>query len=438
MTPADVHRPLSPVERWFWIGGQIAPFNVIARVHLAGRLPDGVLRVAAGHLAAEHPLLQTAIRAEPDGSDPAFIRSSRHIPIRRVRGDGAAWERFVDEHELRTAIDWQSGPLLRIAEIICEGTPDSRDLVLTASHVIADGTTALTLLQRLIEHAAAGSTCLEPRPDIGAPEDRLPAQYRGARGIARLAVTGAIETVAALVCRPCRLAPESTVHPVQRRTRLVRRTLTSTQVQRLICRCRREGVTVHGALAAAMAMVIGPVAAGAASGRMCIGSPVDFRSELHPPVSAHEAGSYVNTMASMVRFGQDRDLWSMARQINRSLGRRQRFGQHLNLLWAMRFICPASEPKSSGMFGLIERNGPLNVGISNVGRYHFATQIGDWRLSGAQFISGVSPTGYFLATVNTSHDQLYWNFTYTEGIVSERSARHFADGCIRAVLNVIE
>jgi hypothetical protein len=87
----------------------------------------------------------------------------------------------------------------------------------------------------------------------------------------------------------------------------------------LLRRCLDEGVTVHGALAAAMASVIGPAVAQKASGRVCIGSPMDFRADLNPVVSADEVGSYVNTVPSLVRFGVDRDLWSIARQINRSL-----------------------------------------------------------------------------------------------------------------------
>jgi hypothetical protein len=107
------------------------------------------------------------------------------------------------------------------------------------------------------------------------------------------------------------------------------------------------------------------------------------------------------------------------------------------LLWALRFICPPSLAKSAKAFGLIERNGPLNVGISNLGRYDFAERVGDWQLSGAQFISGVPPTGYFLAAVNTSHDELFWNFTYTDGVVSYTSARRFADGSLITLLGAI-
>jgi hypothetical protein len=142
-------------------------------------------------------------------------------------------------------------------------------------------------------------------------------------------------------------------------------------------------------------------------------------------------------LPSIVHFGRDRDLWSIARQIHRSLGRRRRFGQHLSMPWGLRFICPTSAAKNCRTFRLIERNGPLNVGIWNIGRYEFSARIGDWQLSGAQFISGVPPFGYLAATVTTSYGELFWNFTYTDGAVSHRSAQRFADGCLQTLLRAI-
>ena len=430
MTPR-VRRPLSPAERWFWIADQISPLNVIARVRLTGHIPDGTLARAAANLAAEYPLLRVAIRADDDGANPAFVPVSRTIPIHTVRGDDTEWERLVDDHELSTAVDWRSGPLVRIVDVSSDAPQEVHDLILTVSHIIADATTALSLLQRLVVHAdrlsvTCGDDLVESRAVVGAPEDLLPARFRRPWAIA--SATGLADQLAAVLAGPGRLTPEARVAPSRRRTRLVRRTLTSTHVDTLMRRCREEGVTVHGALAAAMAMAIGPTAARRASGRICIGSPINFRAELTPPIAADEAGCYVATVPSIVRFGGDRDLWSTARRINRSLRRRTQREQHLAVLFALRFICPASVAKSSKVFGLMERSGIVNVCISNVGRYGFAARIGDWRLSGAQFTAGLPSSSYFLATVNTSHDELFWNFSFADGAVSQRSARRFADG----------
>jgi hypothetical protein len=98
---------------------------------------------------------------------------------------------------------------------------------------------------------------------------------------------------------------------------------------------------------------------------------------------------------------------------------------------------PVSVTKSSRAFDSIERSGFLNVGISNLGRYEFPTQIGDWNLSGAQFISGVSISGYLIATANTSHDELFLNFSYIDSAVSHEAAQGFADGCLQTLLRAI-
>lgn len=444
MTTAEVHRPLSPGERWYWITEQTAPLNVVAHVRLTGRFPDGLLERAAADLAAEHPLLRVGIRANGDGTSPVFTPSSRSIPVCTMRGDDTEWERRVGDHELTTALDWCRGPLMRVVDVISGAQQEVHDLLLTVSHIIADATTALSLLRGLVEHAdhIAAQTGLghrvASRPVVGAPEERLPATHRGPRGVARLAGTGLADLCATALTRPRRLAPESVVTPSQRRTRLVRRTLTSAQVDALMRRCREEGVTVHGALAAVMAMIIGGAAAQGASGRFCIGSPINYRSDLDPPVSADEVGSYVATVPSIVRFGGDHDVWSIARQINRSVSRRRRLGEHLTSLYGLRFICPRSAAKSSTVFGLLERHGPLNVCISNIGRFGFPGRIGDWQLSGAQFFAGIPSAAYFVAAVNTSHDELFWNFTYVEDVVSHLSATRFADGCVRTLLAAVD
>ena len=57
--------------------------------------------------------------------------------------------------------------------------------------------------------------------------------------------------------------------------------------------------------------------------------------------------------------------------------------------------------------------------------------------TGAQFISGISISGYHVATVNTSHAELFWHFAYIAVVVSQRSAQRFADCCLRTLLQAI-
>ncbi|QLY33327.1 phthiocerol/phthiodiolone dimycocerosyl transferase family protein [Nocardia huaxiensis] len=434
MTVAEVHRPLSPMERWYWIADQISPLNVIARVRLSGALAESALTRAAADLAAEHPLLRVSIAADAEGRNPEFVPVyNPEIPIRTVTPTAAAtdaWEYEVDTTELGTALDWRTRPLARIVDIAHQpGTPgEYHDLILTVSHVIADGTTALALLRDLVEYAA-GNPPDGPaahRPPLPPLEELLPSGFQGVRGLIRAVGTAIADQAVSLVTRPRRLEPQTVVDAHSRRTRLWHRELSGDQLEALIERCRAEGVTVHGALTAAMALALGRAVAPGQNGRIGIGSPIDFRGELHPVVSPDEAGAYVCTVPSFPRFGEV-DLWDVARELNQDLLRRKRFRQHLALIALLRLATPESVSASARTVALLDQRGPGNVCISNIGRYDFPEKAGDWVLSGAQFIAGISISGYFVATVNTSHGVLHWNFTYIEGAVSDARARQLAD-----------
>ncbi|MEH0971252.1 hypothetical protein V6U77_08990 [Micromonospora sp. CPCC 205546] len=435
----EVRRPLSPMERWYWVCDQVSPLNVVARVRVAGAYPEEDLVRAGASLAREHPLLRVAIAAGPDGADPCFVPARQAgIPVRTVRADpadGRRWEREVDDVELATPVDWRSGPLARIVDVgHAVGTDqEHHDLVLTASHVIADGTTALELLRRLVELTAGGAP--RPRRPLPAPEALLPRRVAGLPRAAHLVAAVLADGAVTAVARPRRLTPQTPVPVDRRRSRLLRRELTADQLDALVSRCSREGVTVHTALAAAMAAGVAEVASPGWTGRICVGSPVDFRTELHPPVTREDAGAYVATVPSYVRVGPSVDLWTAARGASRDLRRRRRWRQHLALVSLLRRMSPPSVARSARAVAVVDRMGPGNVCLSNLGRVDLPDRVGGWGLSGAQFVAGISVSGQVVAAVNTSHGKLHWNFTYIDGAVSPERAGQIADAAVRALLS---
>jgi hypothetical protein len=219
-----VGRLLRPSEKWFWIADQVSPVTCVARVHLRGPLDAGLLERAAAALAAEYPEMRVSISSDSRGRNPAFVPSAGPVPIRRVHGDDREWERQVEEHELGTPLDWRRGPLLRIVDVVLDCPDEAHDLLLSGSHILADGITGLAILRKLVEHAnrlaaAQGDDdVVESRPFLDAPEDLLPARYRGVRGIARVAAGEVAQRIATAVTRPHRLLPELVVPAPQRRT----------------------------------------------------------------------------------------------------------------------------------------------------------------------------------------------------------------------------
>ncbi|WP_432956633.1 phthiocerol/phthiodiolone dimycocerosyl transferase family protein [Micromonospora haikouensis] len=475
----EAHRALSPLERWYWIADQVSPLNVIARVRVHGHVPPELLRAALDELQARHPLLRVAIATRPDGRRPRFVPTDRPIPLRvgpdpDGAGDGrlpaapgvptesahaasvdpdAGWLREVNERELADRVDWRAGPLCRAVVLTTGAAPgDAHDLILTLPHCVADGTTALSLLRQWIEYAdrlaAQGPPGPDGRPFGGAVPDREPAlppaermfprRYRGVTGALRLGGQLLRDLYAVRRHRPARVTPSRFVPFTERRSRLLHRTLTAEQVAALARACRRERTTVHGALAAAMVLAVAAETPPPAPGHVAIGSPVDFRAALTPPVPERAVGAYVATVPSFVPYRPGVSLWQVARSISGDLaGRRQR-GSHFAMVDLVRLSCPPSVAASDRFVELTERTGPVNLCLSNLGRYDFPDRIGAWRLGGAQFVAGLSVCGYFVATANTSHGELAWNFVHVPEAVPDARAARLVAACVDAVLAEID
>ncbi|WP_432086132.1 FAD-dependent monooxygenase [Streptomyces sp. bgisy095] len=449
--PHDVRRDLSPLERLYWIADRTSPLNVVARARVHGRLSPSLHRRALDVLQLRHPLLRVAITDDGTGAHPAFVPlDGQQIPLRHVRvrtDDPAAdtrWQHEVDERELAEGLDWRTGPLLRALVITSEGDEDEgefHDLLLTASHIIADGKTCLSLVREWIEITAQLDREAPPqtvsRRVLPATDDLLPRGHRGAAGAAGFRALMRREERASLTHPAQRIVPDGHVPFERRRTRMTHRSLTADQLEQLVRAARRHGTTVHGALAAAMVSAVARDAGTPAAAHFSIGSPVDFRADLEPPVLPDEVGTYVATVPTRVRYEPGGSLWPMARDISRDLARRRKRRDHLATISLPRVAGPASLADGPSFMRFMDEKGPINLCLSNVGCYDFPERTGSWRIDGAQFLTGVSVMGAVVATATTTHGRLAWNFGYVEGLVTESRARRVADDSVRIVLSAL-
>ncbi|WP_439380729.1 phthiocerol/phthiodiolone dimycocerosyl transferase family protein [Amycolatopsis lexingtonensis] len=416
-------RPLSAVERWYWWCDQVSPLNVISRVSVRGELSPRLLRAALDALRRRHPLLGRRIETDADGNDPVWVPATRRIPLRYVTDRD--WVREVDETELAEAVPWRLGPMIRATLIDRDG---DHDLVLTLPHCVADGTTALSLARECLELAAKierGEPLPSPSRLPSSPEDVMPARNLGSTGEQRRADQQRRDADEIARLRPSRFEPSATVPLASRRTRVLHRELAGAELAAVVEACRRERTTVHGLLAAAMARAAGD------SGHVAIGSPVDFRAELDPPVAGDEAGTYVATIPTFVDC--DVPLWDAARSASADLARRKDRGEHFDLVGFVAGSGLKSMADAEPIMRYMEESGPINLCLSNLGRFPVPDVIGRWEVSGSQFVAGLSVNGYVVATVNTSHGRLFWNCAYIADAVPEARAAALADRCLDAV-----
>ncbi|GAB3210525.1 phthiocerol/phthiodiolone dimycocerosyl transferase family protein [Nocardia tengchongensis] len=422
-------RALSPSERWFWIIDRLSPANCSARIRVHGCVPAGRLESAAAALVAEYPLLRMGI-SDNAGRDPWFRPLPEPgIPVRRMESrDSEAWERVLDA-EMAEPIDSRNGPA-RITDIaVGAGTGDEfHDIVLTVSHIIADGRSLIALLRKLIDHAAAETpTPAPPRAPVPPADDLIPA---GARGLRRWAYTTLADQIAGMVHRPVLLSGVEAPLPV-RRTRVVHRVLGREALAHLVADCRSAGVTVHGALAAAVADVVGRTRSdgpgAGARGVVGVGSPVDFRESLTPRPDSEELGVYAPVLVGFVPFGPGVSLWDAARAAKRQLERGVRQRRHLATVAGMRFGTPRALESGRRLAEMVDRRAPWNVSVTNLGRVEVAETAGAWRLSGLRVVASNSCVSVLTVAVTTAHDEMHLGFCYAEPVLSESRATEFAD-----------
>ncbi|MFJ8490482.1 FAD-dependent monooxygenase [Streptomyces sp. NPDC094038] len=447
--PSVLRRELSPLERLYWIADRTSPLNVIAHARVHGNLSPALHRRALDTLQLRHPLLRVAVTDDGTGTHPAFVPlDGQQIPLRYVQvppddpTPDTRWEHEVNEHELVAGLDWRTGPLVRAAVITgSDETANVHDLLLTASHIIADGKTCLSLVREWIELAAQldQGTLVQatPRRVLPATDDLLPRRFQGSAGVAEFRAMMRRERRAARRRPAQRVVPSRRIPFDQRRTQMLHRSLPATQVDLLVRTAKRHGTTVHGVLAAALVTAVARDAEAATIAHFSIGSPVDFRGDLEPPVSPDEVGTYVATVPSRVRYEPDGPLWPMARAISQDLVRRRRRQEHLATISLPRWAGPKSLADSESFMRFMDEEGPINLCLSNVGRYEFPDRVGSWRVGDAQFLTGVSVMGAIVATTTTSHEQLAWNFSYVDDLVPASRAQRIADDAVRTVLSVL-
>ncbi|MGW1073074.1 phthiocerol/phthiodiolone dimycocerosyl transferase family protein [Streptomyces sp. NPDC002537] len=450
-TGTHLRRELSPVERWYWTADRTSPLSGLVRTRVHGDLPPELLRRALDVLQDRHPLLRVAITGDGDGERLAFRPVETPIPLRHVEvapGDPEAdtrWEHETNEHEFMERVDWRTGPLLRATLITREADAEHpeavHDLLMVASHCVADGMTGLSLLEELLgiaaQLAAGGEPTRASRPALPAAEDLLPRRHRGAEAAAALEELLRRDEEEVRRLRPRRVLPSRAVPFERRRTRLVHRSLTAGQSELLAQACKRHDTTVHGALAAAMVTAVAQEAGTTEPAYFSIGSPVDFRRELETAVSYEDAGSYASTLPSRVRYEPGAGLWPMARAIGRDLTGRRKREEHLTMLNLMDRAGPKTSADGEAFMRYMDEQGPLNLCLSNIGRYDFPGRLGPWSISDTQLVAAVSVTGAIVATANTSHGGLAWNFSHVDGLVPAPRARRLADESLRVLLSAV-
>ncbi|CAI8691173.1 amino acid adenylation domain-containing protein [Burkholderia sp. IT-111MI5] len=149
---------LSEAQRQLWILSEVDPegslaYNVNTTLELNGRLDEAAMRAAVQGLVDRHEALRTTLT--PDGSGQ-IVHPSLTLRIPLIDTDQDAWR----DHESRQPFDLVNGPLFRAALVRLDS--ERHLLVMTAHHIICDGSTFGILLEDLARAYAGAAPAAAP------------------------------------------------------------------------------------------------------------------------------------------------------------------------------------------------------------------------------------------------------------------------------------
>jgi hypothetical protein len=349
-------RYLGPSEAYFWLSNQNSWKHFVVAAQITGETTTASWRTALDAVQRRHPLLGVCIDAD-DGGAPYFRPlPDLRIPLQIVPRDALqCWEDEM-ETELSTPFPIEDALLVR-AVLLHEA--HRATILLTVHHSIADGLSVAFIVRDILEalsgkslkalHVPQPQEDLCPPPTIQSTEPKAP-------------------------------APPSAPGTLLKRDRSLLRVrglrLPAELSDRLRERSRREGTTVHGALAAALVLAGRDICREWREGPVRVVSPVNNRTILRRGDDCalsiiFPVGSY--NPKSPIQF------WEIARSVHDDLAVMRTPGG-LSAVFSGFDQLISSKPGVQGIAQFELQVCACEMMVSNLGVVPFEADFGDLRL----------------------------------------------------------
>jgi len=238
-------RKLLFAERMLHGNGE-APFNAVIPIKLRGSFEEANLRCALQQLQGKHPFLNAFVK-DDEQSIPWFVVNDRiklKIPLRIVnRATDDDWK-TESMREWSTVFDTRSGPLMRLVWIKGE---EFSEFIMVIHHCLCDGGSAMAILAELLLLIDDGSIDIGKEDPILRIEDIIPGSILNNRKkIIKAKLIGGVANLFLW------LVPVKKKLVDRKRDYMIHWKLEKELSNRLIQKCKSEGVTVNTALCVAV------------------------------------------------------------------------------------------------------------------------------------------------------------------------------------------
>ncbi|MFI1769169.1 protein kinase [Streptomyces sp. NPDC020800] len=301
----------------------------VASCVLDGPVDVAALSTAFEQAKARQPTLLTRIVPTPTGHALALLSEAPRLHLRIWTRDESAYRQ-----ELNTPLP-VGGPLVRVTLF---STPDGKRhlFVLAVDHLIGDGRSMITLLNRVWsyyqEHTGlAEGRCPPPEPTAGFPAPVSTLLPRSGEGEDEEYAKRRIEDAR---LHPVELVPydipasgrNEAAQPHQ--IDVQRILLGAHQTSRLLERTRTERLTAHALLSTALLMSARRCFDGEGLRDLACLSPIDLRPRLSPPLPADTMVAAVTAHLQRLAVSPGSEPLQLARRVNNELRDFLKRGSH--------------------------------------------------------------------------------------------------------------
>lgn len=432
-----MNRSLSDLERAIWLIDQAVSQNFVMIAQVSGVPNDSDLREALDIIQYKHPPLQSRILENEDGRKTEFVSNGvGSIPLQILeRRDDDHWLE-VAENEIATPLPWREGPLVRV--VVLKGK-NRCDILITCCHIIADGTSGVTLVRNLLTYVselALGKsiTSSVPLPVRPSPTDFL-------RNDVKEKVYS-LKSIERSGPEPLVLRGDVDVYPEERTTGIIHKTLNAKESKELIAECRRQNTSVHGAISGALLQTLVEqirkqegLNKGQAVNIGCC-TPVNIRQHFSQPVG-EDVGDFIADALHYQMIDDNASLWDVARIVKNSLQEQLDRGEDIKAILSVGDLLESSPSPVELVRTVCEAFPPVIV--TNLGRLDIKEKFEDLILEDIHFALSITPVAKsgFGVAVNSFRGRINFNFLFSTPFRSKKRAEELAEGTLNRLQNVI-
>ena len=435
-------RPLSDIEKAFWMVDQEVRQNFVIVAHLShesGPLEGPLLRKALDLVQMRYPPLKWKIK---EGEVPEFISDNvPPIPMHIIERKGD--DQWIEEceKEMDKVFPFTKGPLLRVVLLASQ---KKSDLLVTFCHIASDGISGIIVMKKLLSilgKLLRGET-VAPEPPLPVPPSSVDVLRKKLESNTRAPDT--TDSADHDGQQSVELPPDEDVPPEKRTTRIIHRIISSTETKKLVSRCKTENTSVNAALYTAFLQTVveqvrksvelnvdkkNPLMISAIT-------PVNIR-HLLDNAAKENIGYYISFAIHKQLVHENESFWNAARNIRAIIQEEIDSGRHIEAILGIgeelkKFSIPIDLVRA------IHYSNPP-VAITNLGTLDIPGKYGDLTLEGINACGAIhfdTKSGFAILAL-TFNGCFNLNFLYAEPYISKRRAELMAESTMKRLRKAI-